>query len=168
MLYRTKSWVPSFYKRWTRGGRCMFEVKKKKKMSACQGRDEKASWHNQMMKTLIRRCSVQWRSWQSGRGVRCYQVSRAVRIKKSCPVGEPEESVRQVKHTATMILNQSKEAGWKKQILGWQTVMKALLWGSRGRCWPEEVQCPAGDRQMIWPLWCGSATLIAWPVQARV
>ncbi len=48
----------------------------------------------------------------------------------------------------TMILNQSKRKKDEEQILGGQTVMRSLLGGSRGRCWPEEVQHPAGDRQV--------------------
>lgn len=66
---------------------------------------------------------------------------------------EPEESVRQVKQTARQPwswINKRKRV--EEQILGWQTVMRSLLGGSRGRCWSDEVKHPAGDRQVRWPL----------------
>ncbi len=66
---------------------------------------------------------------------------------------EPEESVRQVKQTARQPwswISQRKKV--EEQILGWQTVMRSLLGGLRGRCWSDGAKNPAGDRQVRWPV----------------
>ncbi|KAI9515168.1 hypothetical protein NQZ68_028034 [Dissostichus eleginoides] len=76
--------------------------------------------------------------------MRCHQVGQQgsedqeTRTESGGEASQRDQWAGETDSKKTRILIHRREED-EEQILGWQAVMRSLLGGWRGRCWPEEV-----------------------------